>query len=356
MSVRIIPAIMSGGAGTRLWPASTETLPKQFHALIGAETLFVQTLRRVSGGGDGLTFMAPIILSGDRYAGAVAAQLAAARAEAQAIVLEPAARNTAAPAAIAALLAQAGGDEHALVLLLPADHIITDRDAFLAALRAAARHAQTHVVTFGVTPDRPDTGFGYIKSGAALGAGVYEIEAFKEKPDAATAAHYLAQGGYSWNAGMFLFKPAVLLGELAAHAPEILAAAETALARGRREGAEVRLEADAFMAAPALPLDIAVMERTARGAVAPCAIGWADVGSWSEIWRLSERDEAGNAAYGSVTALDAQNNLLRGDGVKVCVAGVSDLIVVATPEAVIIVPRERAQDVKTLAERARKLP
>lgn len=354
MTERILPAIMSGGAGTRLWPTSTDLRPKQFHALTGPDTMFVETLRRASGQAEGLTFLAPIILSGSKYAELVDTHLRAANVQAQAVVLEPCARNTAAAAAVAAALAQETAPD-ALVLLTPADHVVTDRPAFLAALARAAPLARERVVTFGITPDRPDTGYGYIKRSREIADGVFEIDAFKEKPDAKTATDYLTEGGYSWNAGMFLFRPKLLLEEFTIHAPAILEGALKALENAVRRGSEIALEPAAFAATPAQPLDIAVMEKTSRGAVAPCTMGWADVGSWSEIWRLSPRDAAGNALQGAAAAIDAHNNILRGDGVKVCVAGVSDLIVVATADAVIVLPRDRAQDVKLLIEAARAL-
>jgi len=353
MTQRIIPAILSGGAGTRLWPASTDARPKQFLALAGSgESLFTQTARRMSGNTDDVAFTQPIVICNARHGTLAREHLSAAGVRAAAIVLEPAPRNTAAAAAVVAAVANEI-DPDALVLLAPSDHLVADRAAFLAAVARAAPFARTRIVTFGIHADRPETGYGYIKSGTDLGAGVHAIAAFREKPSADMARAFLAEGGYSWNAGMFLFSPRMLLQEFA-HAPEIRDAALAALAQGVRRGDEVALDADAFAACPSAPLDIAVMEKTARAAVAPCDIGWADVGSWSEIWRLAEKDSSGNAMSGPAFELDARNNLLHADGVKVCVAGVSDLIVVATPEAVIVLPRERAQDVKALRELAEK--
>ena len=354
MTQRILPAIMSGGAGTRLWPVSTEGAPKQFHAFGGARSLFAETVARVSGETGEISFAPPLIAAGAGHLALVKAHLAAAGAEAGAIVLEPEPKNTAAVAAMAAALAREMAPG-ALVLLLPADHVIADRAAFLAAIARAAPIARARIVTFGINPDRPETGYGYIKGGAELAPGVHAIGSFREKPDHATATQFLAEGGYSWNAGMFLFDPDVMLGEFA-HAPEVRDGALKALAAGVRRDGALYPDADAFAAIPSVPLDIAVMEKTKRAAVAPCAIGWADVGSWSEIWRLADQDEAGNVIHGAAAVLDGANNLVRGEGVKVCVAGVSDLIVIATPEGVIVLPRERAQDVKALKELAGKLP
>lgn len=353
MTQRILPVIMSGGAGTRLWPLSTEAEPKQFHAFGGGDSLFAATVRRVSGDHGGLSFAPPLIAAGTGHVDLVKGHLAAAGVAASAIVLEPAPRNTAAVAAMAAILAReiAPG---ALVLLLPADHVITDRDAFLATVGAAAPTARDRIVTFGIHPDRPETGYGYIKAGPELAPGVYAIGNFREKPNQQTAAAFLADGGYAWNAGMFLFDPDVMLEEFAA-APAIRDGAIQALAKATRRDGAIYPDATAFAAIPAAPLDTAVMEKTQRAAVAPCAIGWADVGSWSEIWRLAEKDAAGNVLHGGATVLDGANNLVRGDGVKVCVAGVSDLIVIATRDGVIVLPRERAQDVKALKALAEKL-
>lgn len=353
MKHRIIPAIMSGGAGTRLWPVSSEARPKQFHALGGGGTLMEETIERVRGETADLSFAPPIILCNASHAALVRAQLTEVGQAPAAIVFEPAPRNTAAVGAIAAALA-AEIEPDAIVLLMPADHVVEDRPAFLEALARAAPMAANHIVTFGITPNRAETGYGYIARGAALTPGVFKIDSFREKPNAATAQEYLDHGGYFWNAGIFLFSPKVLLEEFAASA-DIRDAALAAFRKARRVHDEVHLDEALFAKVPSQPLDIAVMEKTKRAAVAPCDIGWADVGSWDEIWRLSPHDDAGNARHGAVTTLDAHNNLLRSDGPKICVAGVSDLIVIATGDAIVVLPRERAQDVKLLRELAEKL-
>lgn len=354
MTIRIIPAIMSGGAGARLWPVSTEAQPKQFHALSGqAGSLFTETARRIRGKTGALSFAPPLVLCNARHTKQVREHLAEVGVAPAAIVLEPAPRNTAAVGAIAAAVA-AEIDPDALVLLLPADHVITDPAAFRAAIARAAPFARERIVTFGIRPDRAATGYGYIKSGAELGEGVFAIDSFREKPNAETAAAYLAEGGYAWNAGIFLFSPAVLLTEFDASAA-LRDAALAALKAAKRDGDEIHLDAALFAAVPSQPLDIAVMEKTSRAAVVPCDMGWADIGAWDEIWRISPHDANGNAVQGQAVALEASNNMLRGDGVKVCVAGVSDLVVIATRDAVIIVPRSRAQDVKLLRDLANKL-
>lgn len=353
MTQRIIPAIMSGGAGTRLWPLSTADKPKQFHALGGPNSLFQDTVSRVVGGKCAFEFGAPIVLCNHRHANLVEAELAAAGVTPAAIVLEPAPRNTAAVAAIAAAIA-GEVDLDALVLLLPADHLVADTAAFHAAIARGAPFARERIVTFGVTPNRAASGYGYIRIGAELGAGVFAIDSFREKPSAIVAEQYLADGGYAWNAGIFLFHPRTLLEEFDASA-DIREGALSALAHASRDGARIVLNAESFAQIRASPLDIAVMEKTARAAVVPCDIGWADVGSWDEIWRLSAKDALGNAIHGPVAALDAANNLLRSEGVKICVAGVSDLIIVATHDAIIIVPRDWAQQVKELRDLAESL-
>jgi mannose-1-phosphate guanylyltransferase/mannose-6-phosphate isomerase len=345
MTHRIIPAIMSGGAGTRLWPLSTDAQPKQFHALAGDQSLFATTAKRVRGVVGDVSFAPPIVLCNESHLVMARKELGG---EAAAFVLEPVPRNTAAVGAIAAAVA-AEIDPEALVLLLPADHIVADAAAFHAAIARAAPFARDRIVTFGIAPDRPTTGYGYIHRGETLGDGVFAIDSFREKPNAETAQQYLATGAYSWNAGIFLFHPARLLAEFDASA-EIRESALAALKAATRRNGEIHLDAAAFARVPSQPLDIAVMEKTSRAAVVPCNIGWADIGSWDEIWRVSSQDAGGNATHGAVAALDASNNLVRAEGVKVCIAGVSDLIVVATRDAVIVLPRERAQDVKKLKE------
>lgn len=351
MGKHIIPAIMSGGAGTRLWPVSTDRLPKQFHCLLGSDSLIQATLRRLYGQTSTLSFGAPIMLANAQHEALVDEHLARIECKASAIALEPVARNTAATGALAAALA-AEQDKDALVLLLPADHLIADTQGFHDAITRAAPFAHERIVTFGTEPDRPATGYGYIKQGKALGADLFEIKEFKEKPNAELAQAYLDTGGYSWNTGIFLFSPEVLLREFAV-AAEIRESTLAALREARREGVKIHLGEAAFKRIPRAPLDIAVMENTKLGAVLPCDFGWADIGSWDEVFRLSPRDNAGNARHGAVFALETKNNLLRSDGPRICVAGVEDLIVIATGDTVLVLPLSRAQDVKHLLEQAR---
>jgi mannose-1-phosphate guanylyltransferase/mannose-6-phosphate isomerase len=343
---------MSGGAGTRLWPLSTNDKPKQFHALSGARTLFAETLLRTRATARDILFTSPIVLCGQAHTAAVKTALAEAGGPAATIVVEPAPRNTAAVAATAAIAAHER-DPDALVLLTPSDHAVAAVDALHEAIASAAPFARDRIVTFGVRPTRPATGYGYIESGEALAKSVLAVTAFKEKPDAARAQSYFESGRHWWNSGMFLFSPAVLLEEFAAN-PQIRNCAMSAWSEAERSGDEIRLGAR-YTEAPALSLDVAVMEHTARAAVVPCEMGWTDIGAWDEVWRLSPQDQNGNATQGSSAAADSKNSLVFAEGVTVCVAGVEDLIVVATREAVLVVPRARAQEVRALRELAAKL-
>lgn len=343
----IIPAIMSGGAGTRLWPLSTESKPKQFHALMGPRTMFAETVARLSGAHAGVSFAPPIVLCGEGHLAPARAALAEVNARAAAIVVEPAARNTAAVAAAAAMLAQ-DLDADALVLLAPSDHVIEDVGAFHAAVARTAPFARDRIVTFGMTPTSPATGYGYIKRGAALGEGVFAIEAFKEKPNEATARAYLEAGDYAWNSGMFLFSPAILLAEFEPNAA-IRETARASLREASRESDALHLGA-IYGEAQSLPLDIAVMERTSRAAVAPCSIGWADVGSWAEIWRLAPRDGEGFALLGPAAAADTSK--MEAAGVKSVIIEGDDLVVVAAPGGLLIVPRAIALEREALKRTA----
>ena len=325
---------MSGGAGTRLWPLSTEDHPKQFHALMGPRTMFAETVARMSGDAGGISFAPPIVLCGEKHIPRVRSALAEVNTEASAIVIEPTARNTAAVAATAAAIAREI-DADAIVLLAPSDQIIANTAAFHESIQRAARYARDRIVTFGVTPDHPATGYGYIKRGGELGAGVFTVEAFKEKPSVQTAQIYLDHGGYFWNSGMFLFAPEILLAEFGANAA-IRDAALASLQSATRTNDEIRL-GPAYAAAPKLSLDIAVMEHTTRAAIVPCDIGWADIGSWSELWRLAPRDADGFAVLGPAASNDITKMIES--GVQAEAHEGDDLIVIATPTGLLIRPQ-----------------
>lgn len=346
---RIIPAIMSGGAGTRLWPLSTEAHPKQFHALAGDISLFTQTVQRVTGTAGEVSFAPPIILCNVRHAALARSHLAGITP--RAMVFEPMPRNTAAVGAIAAAVASEA-DADALVLLLPSDHVIADTPAFHAAIARAAPFARERIVTFGITPNNPATIYGYVKRGAELGDGVYAVESFREKPDEATARAYLAGGDFSWNAGIFLFHPHTMLNEFAASA-EIRDSALAALASARRTGDEIHLDAERFALIPSQQLDIAVMEKTSRAAVVPCDIGWADIGSWSELWRIARRDRGDYSVLGPAAAADISK--MQASGMSAAVVDGDDLVVIVAPNGLLIAPRALANDRAALSEQAAKL-
>ncbi len=339
---RITPVILSGGSGTRLWPLSTDKCPKQFLPLTGPRSLFAETLTRCA---DADRFTPPLIVGGARHADLVAAAAPAGSA----ILLEPAARNTAPAIALAAL---AAGDD-ALLLVMPSDHVITDLGAFLVAVDRARRAAMAGwLVTFGITPTGPETGFGYIACGDALAdaPGVHRAARFIEKPAPDRAAAMLAAGGHVWNAGIFLMRADRFLAELGAHHPAMLAACRDAMARAQHDGAVIRPDGDAFAACPADSIDYAVMERADRVAVVPVSCGWSDVGSWDALADMGPHDDDGNRVSGDVIALDTANSLVLADGVTVTLVGVSDLIVVASGGKLLITPRGRSQDVKRIVE------
>jgi len=351
MSTKIIPVIMSGGAGTRLWPLSTQSAPKQFHALATEKTMIQETAVRLSGA----PFAPSVIICGRGHFELADAQLSQLDLRPQAIVLEPMARNTAAVAAVAALAGQ-HSDPDALVLLVPADHVITRPDAFRDAIAAAAETAKDRIVTFGIRPTHPETGFGYIEHGAELGGGIYEIKRFLEKPDLEKATEYVRDGRHDWNAGIFLFSPRIMLEELNIYAPEVLAAATDAWQKAARDGVTVNLDADSFIQAPSISVDYAVMEKTRRSAVIPCDIGWADVGGFAELWRLGDKDDAGNHARGRTILIDASNCLIQNHGgPAVAVIGMENIMVISTPSGILVCPLDRAQDVKKAAEAAKAL-
>ena len=350
---RILPVILCGGSGTRLWPLSTEAEPKPFHALLGAESLFQQTVRRVAPAADE-NFLPPMIVCGRVHQALVEAQMAAIGVEASALVLEPRGRGTAPIAAIAAVLARERWPG-ALVLLLSADHLITDDAVFRATVQRGVAVADLRIVIFGVAPSRPETGYGYIRRGAALADRVHAVDGFVEKPDLATAETFVAGGEHSWNAGVFLFSPALLLEELGAARPDITEAAVAALPAAHG-GRIVALDEARFAACPAESIDRAVMERTARAAVALCDFDWADVGAWSEVWRLAARDAAENAIRGDVLTTDVSGCLIASEGPTVVAIGVEDLVIVATATGVLVVPRARAQEVGALAQRLAARP
>ena len=349
----LYPVVMSGGSGTRLWPLSRLSFPKQFVDLLGGEPLFRRTLRRVSGG----VFAPPFVICNVEHRFLVAEELRQAGMEASAILLEPEGRNTAAAAAVGALAALRR-DAGAILALLPADHLVAEPAALSGLLQQAAGVAAAgYLVTFGIVPDRAETGYGYIRQGAVLpgsvggASGACSVAAFVEKPDAATAAGYLASGAYLWNSGMFVVGAGRLVEEMRRYCPEVLAAAEAALAGARADLDFLRLEATAFGSAPSISLDYAVMERTERAAVIPAEVGWHDLGSWPALWSVAAKDGSGNAVVGEAHLRDVRGSYLRSDdGRLIAGLGLEDMIVVSTHDALLVAPRSRASEIGALAK------
>jgi mannose-1-phosphate guanylyltransferase / mannose-6-phosphate isomerase len=349
----LIPVILSGGAGSRLWPLSREHYPKQLLALTGgSETLLQQTVKRL----DGVPNLGELlIIANESQRFLIADQLQEMSARPAKLILEPMGRNTAPAVAIAAHLANEK-DPDALLLVMPADHLIRDLSAFQQTVQEAVALAQNGaLVTFGIVPDQVETGYGYIKIGNRLGTG-FRVERFVEKPDAATAEAYIKSGDYFWNSGMFVLNAAHYLHELQRHAPEMATAAARAyetmyidIERGF-----MRLEENTFGACPSDSIDYAVMEKTANAAVVPLDAGWSDIGAWSSLWAVSAQDAAGNVCIGDVMAVDSHNSYVRADYRLLAVLGLDDIVAVETADAVLVAHKDRVQEVKTLVTDLKK--
>jgi len=344
---RLIPVVMCGGAGTRLWPVSRESMPKQFVPLIDERSTFQQVLGRIADVG---LFDRPIIITNSDFRFIVAEQLRECEIEAD-IVLEPMRRDSAMAVAVAAALARERNPE-ALVLILAADHVVRNMDAFKNACReAATAAAEGLIVTFGINPTFPATHYGYIRPGSKVNGGAaLAVEAFVEKPDAETAGGYVAES-YLWNSGNFAFRADVMLDEIGRYEPEIADAAKLAVAGMERDLDFLRLPVEPFARAPKKSIDYAVMERTERAAVVPVDLGWSDVGSWSAVWDVLDHDVDGNASMGPVVFHNSRNSLVRSEeSILTAVVGLEDIIVVATPDAVLVTSRDKAEQVKGLVE------
>jgi mannose-1-phosphate guanylyltransferase/mannose-6-phosphate isomerase len=346
----IRPVILCGGAGTRLWPVSRQLLPKQFLPLTGPDSLLQQTAARLTGE----QFAPAIVVSGEDQRIFIKRQLEQASTPVEAILLEPAGRNTSAAAALAAAWLSASGRDE-LLLLLPSDHVILNRDAFVKAIAIGAPHAERGaIVTFGAEPTEPNTQYGYVEADMdhPCGDGAFPIARFVEKPNAATATEYLETGRFLWNAGIFLVMASTLLGEMRQLMPASVDAISAAVANATKDGLFVRPRADFFNQAQNISIDHGVMEKTRRGMVVPVDMGWSDVGSWGAVWALGEKDTAGNVLQGDVLAIGTRGSLLRSerDGPLIAAVGVEDLAVIATSDAVFLAPITRASDVKDIVE------
>lgn len=343
----IYPVILSGGVGTRLWPLSREKMPKQLLALTDDKTLLQKTVQRISGQPE---FAAPIIICNEEHRFAIAEQMRAIGITPHAIILEPEGRNTAPAAAIAAqyLLRE---EENPLMLLLPADHFISDVKGFQQDVRLAAAAAlEGKLVTFGLKPTSPETGYGYIEMGKPLKShsGVNSIKAFVEKPNKATAAKYVKSGNYLWNSGMFLFSARGYLDELDRLQPGISQGAVAVLSQSRDDLDFLRLPADAFANLPSISIDYAVMEHTSHGAIVPGRFDWRDLGAWDALWEMEAKDNEKNALLGNVIALDTKGSYIRSEGMLTAVLGLENVMVITTEDAILVAHRDKAQAVKDL--------
>jgi len=345
---RIYPVILSGGAGTRLWPLSRSLYPKQMLSLNSNLSLLQETAKRIAGS----RFEVPLFVCNEAHRFVVAEQLRELNLDPDRIVLESVGRNTAPAATIAALLVFEQ-DPDGVLLLLPSDHVVRDEPGFHAALASgfgAAKEGQ--LVTFGIKPSSAETGYGYIRRGPEFGQndGCYDVDAFFEKPDQQTATDYLADGRYHWNSGMFMFSAAAVLGEIERLNPDLLEGCRRSVSGAKSDADFLRLDAESFSAIEAISFDYAIMERTDKAVVVPADIGWSDVGSWSALWDIGEQDENGNVVSGDAILTDTRNSLVMTNDKVVGVVGLDDVVIVATDDALIVAAKDKTQDVKKIVE------
>ena len=353
---QIVPVILSGGSGTRLWPVSRKSFPKQFWPLISTHSMLAETALRAASP----LFTPPIVVASQEHRFIVAEQLREAGITNAQILLEPVGRNSAPAIAAAALLA-AETNPQAVLWIMAADAAITDLPALQTALKSAHEAAQQgYFVTFGMQPTAPETGYGYIAQGEVLPhcLGAFKVQRFLEKPDAATATKLLADGGYLWNSGMFIFRADTLLAEMQALAPDILPPVQAALEARTIDLDFIRLDATEFANAPDISIDYAIAEKTTKAAVVPAAIGWSDVGSWSALHEIAPKDKAGNSSQGDVILEQTSNSYVRSEGILTALLGVDDVVVITTQDAVLVAHKNQSQNVKKIVERlkAQKRP
>ena len=349
----ISPVLLCGGSGTRLWPLSRADMPKQLQILANNETMLQATALRAQVNGNGLTFRSPLVVSGEAHRFMVAEQLLHVGIQPEAIFLEPQGRNTAPAVALAALWQVRSGNPDALLLVMPSDHLIGNEDAFRDAIaRAAPSAAAGRLVTFGIAPTEAATGYGYIEGEPAqAGMAAFPVRRFVEKPDADTAAAYVA-AGLLWNAGIFLLQAGAYMEALHRHAPDVAISVEASMQASSVEGLFHRPDSDSFARVPSISIDYAVMERSDKVSVVPVDMGWSDVGSWDALWRVTVPDADGNVVRGAGTLVSCQNSLVRNDGGPfVAALGLENMVVVATSDAVLIAPRNRSEEIKSVVER-----
>ncbi|MCS2150044.1 mannose-1-phosphate guanylyltransferase/mannose-6-phosphate isomerase [Scandinavium manionii] len=346
----LLPIIMAGGSGTRLWPLSRTLYPKQFLSLNSRLTMLQETVHRL----DKIEHTPAFIICNEAHRFIVAEQLRKEELQHSGILLEPVGRNTAPAVALAALNARANGDDP-IMLILAADHEIQDLESFTLAVLNAKVHAESgKLVTFGIIPTLPETGYGYIKTGAALNSSGYEVSAFVEKPELELAKKYLTEGGYLWNSGMFMFKASTFLQELGKFRPEILSACKNAMAATSQDLDFIRIDSDAFCLCPEDSIDYAVMEKTDKAVVMPLDAKWSDVGSWSALWDISTKDESGNAVRGDVLIEDTSDSYLYSQHRLIGAVGIKDLVVVETKDAVLVAHKDKVQQVKSIVSRLKE--
>lgn len=347
MSIKIVPVILAGGKGTRLWPLSRTTAAKQFLKLLGEKTLFQETLQRVS---DASVYEPPLVVTNEDFRFLAAEQAREQGAALSAIVLEPVARNTAAAVAVSARIVADRHGDGALLLVLPSDHAITVDETYNACIRSACAAAASKLVTFGIKPRAPATAYGYIELGVDLGNGAHAVSRFVEKPNAETATAFLEAGKYYWNSGMFLFAAGSVLAELNEYAPEVLAAACAAVDGSKVDADFLRLDSGAFSQAPSISIDYALMEKTQNAAVVPSPIEWSDLGSWDAVWKIGQQNPDGNVITGNATVHNTKNSLVISRTIHLAVQGLDGVAVVASEDAVLVGRLDDAQEVGKLVK------